>query len=128
MIEAAYELLRVPRDADPQEVRQAYVRLVRRYPPEHFPEKFASLRRAYQQLNLEDDFLQEISSYVKEESAPLEIAGFLWGDRKNLRPEKSSSLSDLTMLLRATDTRQALDELLNKARTEASGQMEWMIS
>ena len=118
MIESAYEILRVPRDAGPKEVRQAYVRLVRRYPPEHFPEKFAALRWAYQQLNLEDDFLSEIFSHVKDDSTPLEIAGFLWGDRKDLRPEKKSSLTDLIVLLRAKDTRSALDSLLNNVANE----------
>jgi curved DNA-binding protein CbpA len=125
MIESSYALLRVPRDAGPEEVRQAYVRLVRRYPPEHFPEKFASLRRAYQQLTLGEDFIQEISSRIKEDSSPLQIAGFLWGDRKSLKPEKSSPLTDLMALLRGKNTRDTLDGLLEKA---ASEKIEWKVS
>jgi hypothetical protein len=125
MIESAYEILHVPRDADPEEVRRAYVRLVRRYPPEHFPEKFASLRRAYQQLTLDDDFIEEIFSRVKDDSKPLEMAGFLWGDRKDLRPEKNVPLTELISLLRAKEMRTILDELLEKA---ASVKMEWKVS
>jgi hypothetical protein len=125
MIESAYEILHVPRDAGPEEVRRAYVRLVRRYPPEHFPEKFASLRRAYQQLTLSDDFIEEVFSRVKDDSAPLEMAGFLWGDRKDLRPEKDVPLTDLISLLRAKNLKTALDDLLGKASSE---KIEWKVS
>ena len=124
MIESAYETLHVPRDADPEDVRRAYVRLVRRYPPEHFPERFASLRRAYQQLNLDDDFIEEISSRIKEDSEPLEMAGFLWGDRKDLRPEKDVPLTELISLLRTKDMRVVLNELLEKASSE---KIEWKV-
>jgi curved DNA-binding protein CbpA len=124
MIESAYETLHVPRDAEPEEVRRAYVRLVRRYPPEHFPERFASLRRAYQQLNLDDDFIEEISSRIKDDSEPLEMAGFLWGDRKDLRPEKDVPLTELISLLRTKDMRVVLNELLEKASSE---KIEWKV-
>jgi hypothetical protein len=125
MIESAYEILHVPRDADPEAVRRAYVRLVRRYPPEHFPEKFASLRRAYQQLTLDDDFIEEILNRVKDDSTPLEMAGFLWGDRKDLKPKKEAPLTELISLLRVKDMKTTLDELLEKASSE---KMEWKVS
>ena len=47
MLETAYKTLRLDRQAGPEEVRAAYVRLDRRYPPEHFPEDLVlSVRRA----------------------------------------------------------------------------------
>ncbi|MDR1978807.1 MAG: DnaJ domain-containing protein [Synergistaceae bacterium] len=126
MIESAYELLRVSREAGPEEVRQAYVRLVRRYPPEHFPEKFASIRRAYQQLTLDDDFIQEVFSSARGGySTPLELAGFLWGDRKELRPERESPLTDLIPLLKGEEIKLALSQLLEDA---ASQKIEWKTS
>ena len=62
MLEKAHALLRVDRNADIDQVRQAYLRLVRRYPPEHFPDKFARIKQAYEQLILDPKFLKEISS------------------------------------------------------------------
>jgi hypothetical protein len=125
MIESAYETMHVPRNAGPEEVRQAYVRLVRRYPPEHFPEKFASIRKAYQQLTIDEDFIQEVSSRIKEDSNPLEMAGMVWGDRKDLKPEKNVPLTDLISLLRAKSARETLDKILKEA---ASEKIEWKIS
>jgi hypothetical protein len=125
MIESAYEIMRVPRDAGPEAVRQAYIRLVRRYPPEHFPEKFASIRRAYQQLTISEDFIQEVFNRIKEDSSPLEMAGFVWGDRQDLKPEKDAPLTDLISLLRGNEMRDALDEMLEEA---ASEKIEWKVS
>ncbi|MDR3264775.1 MAG: J domain-containing protein [Synergistaceae bacterium] len=122
MLEWAWKTLKIERDAAPETVRQAYVRLVRRYPPEHFPEKFAAVRRAYQQLTLDDDFIEEIFPRVTEETTPLSLAGFLWGDRDELRPNRDVTLADLIPLLTGADTRNALDEALEKA---ASGKIEW---
>ena len=62
MLEKAHALLRVDRNADIDQVRQAYLRLVRRYPPEHFPDKFARIKQAYEQLILDPKFLKGISS------------------------------------------------------------------
>ncbi|MDR2179918.1 MAG: hypothetical protein LBP21_06395 [Synergistaceae bacterium] len=118
MIESAYDILHVPRDAGPEEVRRAYVRLVRRYPPEHFPEKFAALRRAYQQVTLSEDFIEEMFSRVKEDGEPLEMAGFLWGDRRDLKPEKEVPLTELVSLLRVKNMRSVLDGMLEKASAE----------
>jgi curved DNA-binding protein CbpA len=97
MIESAYEMLRIPRDAAPEEVRAAYVRVVRRYPPERFPERFAAFSNAYQKLCLDDDFLEDLLETGTSNATPLEFAGFLWGDRKELRPEESDLL-DLALL------------------------------
>lgn len=62
MLEKAHALLRVDRNADIDQVRQTYLRLARRYPPEHFPDKFARIKQAYEQLMLDPKFLKEIST------------------------------------------------------------------
>ncbi|MDR2174413.1 MAG: J domain-containing protein [Synergistaceae bacterium] len=110
MIESAYEILRVSRGASPEEVRAAYVKLVRRYPPEHFPEKFTVLRKAYAKLCLGDDYLQGLLETDTQWTTELEFAGFLWGDRKELRAEKSD-LRELSMLIGGENTRKADDIL-----------------
>ncbi len=45
-----YERLGVPRSADAAAIKQAYVALVRRYPPERAPEEFKHIREAYETL------------------------------------------------------------------------------
>jgi curved DNA-binding protein CbpA len=46
----AYAILGLPDDSDDAAVRRRYLELVRQYPPEHHPQKFAQVRAAYEQL------------------------------------------------------------------------------
>ncbi|MDR1482795.1 MAG: hypothetical protein LBI74_09230 [Synergistaceae bacterium] len=120
MIESAYEILRISRDATPEETRAAYVRLVRRYPPERFPERFAALRNAYGKLCLDDEYLQNILETGVCHNSPLEFAGFLWGDRRELISEESN-LSDLAALTGEGNARKA-DSILESVDTS---NIEW---
>jgi hypothetical protein len=43
-----HELLGVPRDVGPRDLRRAYTRLIRTYKPEQFPEQFRRIRAAYE--------------------------------------------------------------------------------
>jgi curved DNA-binding protein CbpA len=49
-----YHTLGLPPDADDAAVRQRYLELVRRHPPEQAPERFAAVRAAYEQLRDRD--------------------------------------------------------------------------
>ena len=121
MMESAYDLLRVEKNASPETVRKAYVRLVRRYPPEHFPEKFATLREAYQQLTLDDDFLTSVIRRMSNSKSLLELAACLWGDRKELVYEPPFAPEELLHLLESDGARHVWDELL----ASISDDIEW---
>ena len=45
-----YQILDLPPDSDDEAIRRRYLELVRRFPPERNPEKFASIRSAYESL------------------------------------------------------------------------------
>jgi curved DNA-binding protein CbpA len=45
-----YFILGVDSDADDAAIRQRYLELVKQFPPEHHPEKFAAIRGAYERL------------------------------------------------------------------------------
>ena len=45
-----YKVLGLPPDSDDDAIRRRYLELVRRYPPEHHPEKFTAIRAAYDSL------------------------------------------------------------------------------
>jgi curved DNA-binding protein CbpA len=45
-----YEVLGLSADSDDETIRRRYLELVRQYPPEHQPEKFAAVRAAYESL------------------------------------------------------------------------------
>ncbi|NLF70447.1 MAG: J domain-containing protein [Candidatus Anammoximicrobium sp.] len=45
-----YEVLGVTADASEELIRQRYLALVREFPPEHAPKRFAEIRAAYDQL------------------------------------------------------------------------------
>jgi curved DNA-binding protein CbpA len=121
MLESAYKILRIGRDASPEALRKAYVTLVRRYPPEHFPDKFASINQAYQKLTLADEFIDEALQRTKDNRSPLELAGFLWGDRSELAPDEKLDLLSLTSLLAGEAMKRELDNIL----TIAGNSLEW---
>jgi len=114
MLESAYDTLRVGRDASPEAIRKAYVTLVRRYPPEHFPEKFMSIRQAYQSLMLEDEFIEETFQKTIN-CTPIELAGFLWGDCRELMPDGDLDLLSLAPLLSREGPRHEPDSPLATA-------------
>jgi curved DNA-binding protein CbpA len=45
-----YEVLGLPRDADEAETRRRYLELVRQFPPDRDPSRFAEVRAAYDQV------------------------------------------------------------------------------
>ena len=45
-----YAVLGLPADADDEAIRRRYLELVKQFSPEHHPEKFAAVRRAYESL------------------------------------------------------------------------------
>lgn len=45
-----YRILKISQKASPEEIKKAYFRLVRKYPPEKEPEKFKTIRQAYEQI------------------------------------------------------------------------------
>jgi DnaJ-class molecular chaperone len=50
MIDNAYQVLGLRPDADEAEIRQRYLALVRQFPPERDPQRFAEIRAAYDRL------------------------------------------------------------------------------
>lgn len=45
-----YAVLGLQADADDETIRRRYLELVKQFSPEHHPEKFAQVRRAYESL------------------------------------------------------------------------------
>ena len=50
MIKDPYETLGLPADSSDEAIRLRYLELVRQYPPDLHPEKFAAVRRAFESL------------------------------------------------------------------------------
>lgn len=124
MIESAYETLKVNRNASPEEVRAAFVKLVRRYPPENFPKKFNDIQTAYRQICVDDDLLMEaeerLSTFGTERA---NIFGFLWGDRKELAFDGAFDVSSLKALFWADARTAKLDALLDSI---CESGVEWL--
>lgn len=79
MLENEYKILRVSPDASSEELRAAYTKMVRRYPPEMFPERFAKVKDAYEALSLERGQLQKVVEEWKlsdNSGASSSISGF----------------------------------------------------
>ena len=46
----AYQILEIPKESSDDEIKIAYIRLVKLHPPEHDPDKFIQVRKAYENL------------------------------------------------------------------------------
>jgi hypothetical protein len=114
MLESSYSVLRLSPQATPEEIRQAYARLVRRYPPEHFPEKFAAVHAAYRCLSHDEDFVTEVFATVRSMKSPLELAGLLWGDLPALRTDGEVDFSSLAPLLEEEAEAEEMDKILEQ--------------
>lgn len=112
MIDEAYGLLRLDKTAGPEDIRRAYVRQVRRYPPEHFPDKFAKIQEAYRRLSLDEDFVCNLAGELGALESALELAGRIWGGRPELREKETVPLTELAPLLSSAPARPELDRLL----------------
>jgi curved DNA-binding protein CbpA len=53
-----FEILGLPSDADDDAVRARYLELIRRWPPEQAPDRFAAVRAAYEQVRDRDSRLR----------------------------------------------------------------------
>lgn len=71
-----YEKLEVAEDADDSQIKKAYLGMVRRYPPERFPDDFQRIYQAYELIKTEDDRLA-YRLFHCELPTPAEIAGLL---------------------------------------------------
>ncbi len=45
-----YSVLGLPPDSDDETIRRRYLELVKQFSPEHHPDQFAAIRRAYENL------------------------------------------------------------------------------
>jgi curved DNA-binding protein CbpA len=45
-----YQVLGLPPESDDEAIRRRYLELVRQFPPERHPERFAAVRQAYESL------------------------------------------------------------------------------
>ena len=53
-----YDVLGLPADAEDEAIRRRYLELVRQFPPEQAPERFAIVRGAYERLRDRDTRLK----------------------------------------------------------------------
>ena len=64
-----YAVLGLPADSDDETIRRRYLELVKQFTPEHHPEKFAEIRRAYESLrDLETRLRHRLFEAGKNES------------------------------------------------------------
>ena len=99
MLTKAFKTLRLSRKAELAEIRRAYVKLVQRYPPEHFPEKFCQIKSAYDQLTLTKESVEEnLESLARAKTIP-DLKFRLFGDMV----EETETRPDLEVLLNMSD-------------------------
>jgi len=65
-VENYYKLLDIKMEADKKEIKKAYKKKLRKYPPEKAPEKFKKIRNAYETLN-DEKSRKEYDAIIKYE-------------------------------------------------------------
>ncbi len=81
-----YMVLRVPFPATDEQVRQAYLEMVKRFPPERYPEEFARISEAYEALKDETSRIRtSIDSGVRGATTNIEEEIVLLGRLTKLR-------------------------------------------
>lgn len=107
MFEKCTRTLRVSPDATTEEIRQAFVKLARRWPPEHFPARFTEIKHCADLLNLEDLALEElVNRTVKSDVIDLFVG---------LLPESANASEETAAITSELDL-PAFMELLNPGR------------
>ncbi len=56
MIRSPYEVLNIEAHADSKTIRRAYKEMIRTYGPEHHPDEFSEIRKAFEYLSKEQFF------------------------------------------------------------------------
>jgi hypothetical protein len=89
--------------------------MVRRYPPEQFPQKFRRVKEAYEALSLDDEMIVQ-KVFSRRITTNLELAAFLFGDfidDSKVDPAKDNeALDSLLALARGLEKS---DNSLNRA-------------
>lgn len=80
-----YEILEISPSADDAAIRATYLKLVRRFPPEQHPDRFAEINRAYEMIKDREHRLEyTLFPPAPEEKTPMETA-IVHFRRKNQR-------------------------------------------
>jgi len=103
-----YRILGVGRDVDLREVRRAYIRLVRKFKPEHAPDHFQRIREAFEQIQRQ---IEARAMYDEsfEEDWPEAVSGGGWAEPQATHGE-SSRESDSAIFDQAASSQWSSDE------------------
>lgn len=92
MFEKCTHTLRVPPDATLEQVRQAFIKLARRWPPEHFPARFTEIKSCSDMLNLEDAALEEYVNRIAKSEEIAFMIDLLPGSAKSLAADDADTV------------------------------------
>lgn len=92
-MKTAFEILEVEPDADNARIKSAYLSMVKRFPPEQFPEEFQTVYRAYELIKTSEDRLRYRLFYCSLPE-PSDIASLLLDGRKENAPPTPETFQD----------------------------------
>ena len=81
-----FEILDIPEDSEDAAVKKAYLEMVKRYPPEHFPADFQRIRASYELIRTRKDRLR-FSLFDTTLPGVEEIISDIRASRQGKRPD-----------------------------------------
>ena len=90
-----YDVLGIERDADERQIKSAYFKAVRKYPPERFPEEFKQIRAAYETLS----DAESRKEYDRIGDIPYEAAYLYDQVQKARRERRHSDATDILKMI-----------------------------
>jgi curved DNA-binding protein CbpA len=117
---SALKILKINPEDDKDECHRKYVRMVRRYPPEHFPDKFKKISDAYHELTLNDSVVDKKISDFNLQTNKFKLASFFWADRLDLTSSDAilDNLDDFFASQKAWEDKQKLISSLDASKIQ----------
>ncbi|MEZ5671230.1 MAG: J domain-containing protein [Thiotrichaceae bacterium] len=97
-----FEILNVDETASDEAIKDAYLRKVKQYPPEHAPEQFQQIRAAYEQIRTETGRVQYYWFQVPPPE-PIDVAEHCLTQQVTQRPPELLLMKTLSTLLTLPD-------------------------
>jgi DnaJ-class molecular chaperone len=93
-----FEILEISENTNNQQIKKAYLKMVKKFPPEQYPEEFKKIRKAFEKIKSKKDRLC-FELFDQTEPTPLEITTLVLENSISKRPSENQFCQQLSKSL-----------------------------